>query len=890
MPGTRFTLISPMFNVARYLPEYFASLDAQTLAPEQFEVILVDDGSTDETLAVAQAYALDRANVRVLHKENGGQASARNVGLAEAEGEWVTFPDPDDVLGPTYLADVARLMDADGAPDAAMYTARMLLWFEDDASERAVRDVHALAKRFAGGTRYVDLDAEPEIVQAHVTTGFLRRAIIEQHGLRFRETLRLRFEDGNFVTRYLLQAGTPIVGMVATADYHYRQRVDASSTIQSSAADPRKYVDTVRHGYLDVVDASGGSMPRWAQNLILYDLLWIFRSSTTPKLHRVRFPDAMHAALHEDLPKVLRHMDDEAITGFKIMPVADWMRDAILLLKGERHFATPHLGAVDAKRGLVLVSYRFVGEPPSEAITVGGAPAEPRFTKNWSHELLGRHIVWQRMLWVVAGGAVAVELDGERQRITSRVLDEATERIETQAVRTVLTDAEKRAEPAMSTVRGIGRLRRRVGITLREVRAVRRERCGPAVAARRIWTAWRVMAPGYAKSFASAWVFMDRDVDANDSGEVLYRWVARHRPDVNAWFVLRRDSGDWDRLARDGVRLVAYGSTAFAALMLSAEHVASSHADRFVTDPLPKRYGRRAYNFTFLQHGVIKSDISRWVNSKAIATMVASTQDEYDYITGGSPYRLGAKEVRLTGLPRFDALREQDLRVDGAERDLVLVMPTWRDYLVGAMTGSSRERESTEGFEETAYAKALAALLGSEELEAAARRHGARVVLMPHPNMRMYLQRFALPSYVEVRSYDDVDVREMIARARVLVTDYSSIAFNMAYVQRPVVYYQFDREEFLAGHTERPGYFGYDTHGFGPVAETADDAAAAVEAALSGDVDPVYLARMRSTFPVRDGQNSRRVFEAMLESRRLRPVDERRTAASLDSWESVTRT
>lgn len=886
MPAPRFTVISPMFNVARYLPEYFASLDAQTVPAGDIEIILVDDGSTDDTRELAEAFARDRANVRVVGKANGGQASARNLGLEHATGDWVTFPDPDDVLGATYLADVAALMDT-GDASVAMYTARMLLWFEDDESERAVRDVHALGKRFENGTRHVDLDAEPEIVQAHVTTGFLRRALIEQHGLRFRESLRLRFEDGNFVTRYLLMAAVPRVGMVATADYLYRQRSDASSTIQSSAADPRKYVDTVRYGYQDVVDAAEGTLPRWAQNLILYDLLWIFRSSTTAKMHRVRFPDAMHEEIHETLPRVLSHIDDDAIHAFRMMPVADWMRDAVLLLKGEHRHGRPHFGAIDAKRGLALVSYRYVGEPPAEEIRVGGERAEPRFTKDWSHELLGRHIVWQRMLWVAAEGAVELTFDGQPQRISSRTSDEMTDRIETQSVRTVVADARKRAEPATATVRGISRLRRRVGIALREVRAVQRERCNPGIALRRVWSAWRVMAPGYAKRFASAWVFMDRDVDANDSGEVLYRWIARHRPDVNAWFVLRRDSADWSRLEREGVRLVAYGSTAFAALMLSAEHVASSHADRFVTDPIPKRYGRRAYNFTFLQHGVIKSDISRWVNSKSIATLVASTQDEYDYLTGGSPYRVGSKEVRLTGLPRFDALLEQDRRVSEADRDLILVMPTWRDYLVGAMTGSSRERAGAEGFENTAYARALSQLLASEELAAAAHQHGARIVLMPHPNMHMFLDRFELPSHVEVRSYDDVDVREMIARARVLLTDYSSIAFNMAYVQRPVVYYQFDREEFLAGHTERPGYFEYDTHGFGPVVEHAAGAVDAIVDALTGEVDPVYLARMQATFPVRDGQNSRRVFDAMVESRRLRSQAERRTAAPLDTWESV---
>ncbi|UUT35744.1 CDP-glycerol glycerophosphotransferase family protein [Microbacterium elymi] len=396
-------------------------------------------------------------------------------------------------------------------------------------------------------------------------------------------------------------------------------------------------------------------------------------------------------------------------------------------------------------------------------------------------------------------------------------------------------------------------------------------------------TAWGAM-PLVPEKFSRAWVFIDRDVDANDSAEILYKWVAQNHPEINSWFAIRRDSADWARLEAEGVRLVDYGSPEFARLLLSAEHVASSHADRFITNPIPKRLGRYAWTFTFLQHGVIKGDISDWLNPKPISTFITSTQGEYDYIVGRSAFRYGAKETRLAGLPRFDALLRQDAAVPDEERDMVLVMPTWRDYLVTGMVGSSRGRGAVDGFADTPYAQQLAAFFRSPRLAEAARRTGSQVVFMPHPNMHAYLDRFDLPADVRVVSYDDVDVREMIVRARVLVTDYSSTAFNMAYIQRPIVYFQFDRDEYFTSHTERPAYFDYERDGFGPVTTEADAAVAAVDDALSGTLDGVYAERMRLTFPVRDGQNCRRVFEAMLEARRVRPAEERLTAAPNDSW------
>ena len=120
----RFTLISAMYNVARYLPEYFESLERQTYGLSDVQIVLVDDGSTDETLAVAHDFARDRPNVVVTHRENRGQAAARNSGLALAKGEWVSFPDPDDILEDAFLKAIAAAID--GPNDADVYAGRVV--------------------------------------------------------------------------------------------------------------------------------------------------------------------------------------------------------------------------------------------------------------------------------------------------------------------------------------------------------------------------------------------------------------------------------------------------------------------------------------------------------------------------------------------------------------------------------------------------------------------------------------------------------------------------------------------------------------------------------------------------------------------------------------------
>ena len=95
------SVIAPVYNVKKYLPEFLDSMLAQTY--QNFELLLVDDGSTDAGLEVLQCYAAQDARLRIFCKENGGVSSARNFGLGQARGEYICFVDSDDLVLPQYL-------------------------------------------------------------------------------------------------------------------------------------------------------------------------------------------------------------------------------------------------------------------------------------------------------------------------------------------------------------------------------------------------------------------------------------------------------------------------------------------------------------------------------------------------------------------------------------------------------------------------------------------------------------------------------------------------------------------------------------------------------------------------------------------------------------------
>ncbi|WP_183407764.1 bifunctional glycosyltransferase/CDP-glycerol:glycerophosphate glycerophosphotransferase [Nocardioides marmoriginsengisoli] len=854
----RFTIVTAVYNVATYLPAFIASVDAQTFGPEGLEVVAVDDGSTDDSLALLHAWAERAAYpVVVLTKENGGQSTARNLGLDHARGEWVTFTDPDDVIEPGYLAGVDAFLTAE--PGAVLVACNLLL-LQDRTGQ--VEDEHPLRHRFRGKARLRDLDREPAYFFGSAPVAFFRRSDVERLGLRFDPAIRPNFEDGHFTGIYLLSFERPLVGFVPQARYQYRKRADTSSTTGSSARDRGRYTTVLRLGYLDLLRRAAadrdGRIPEWLQNLILYELSWIItlqlRAGGSSSSAVAEASDEFHGLMVE----LTGLLDPEVVDRSPVSRLNQLWRDVLLhAWSGEDWQQSPvQVTHFDRAQGLVRLEYRYVGTAPAEVCVSGGVPVRPVYAKTRDVSFVGRVVLHERSLWLPAGKAIRIDLNGR-----SAALD--TE--------------EPRRGSSVATVPSIRRHLDRHGYR-EDPEPWERPTVDPEPNAARILRLAR--SRPVRRVLGRAWVLMDRVHDAGDNGERLFEYLRAERPDINAWFTIRRDAPEWAGLRRrHGRRVVAYGSLRWKLLLLNAEHLVSSHADQPVTAPREITEGlgvRPEWRFTFLQHGVIKDDLSNWLNPKSIDTFVTSTRAEQESIAGDhNGYAYSSREARLTGLPRFDRLREIGARVGVPGRDLILVAPTWRNWLTRQLELGSQERELSDDFASSEFATSWLDLLGSAELARAAADLGLTIAFLPHPNLREALSAVDLPAGVEPFTFEG-DVQELFARSAVLVTDYSSMAFNAAYLDIPVVYFQFDRDRVLAGeHVGSRGYYDYERDGYGPVrTELAAAVAAVVESARTRTPAPEYQARIEAAFPERDGRCCERVVAAITESTRKAPAAE----------------
>ena len=199
------SIVVPVYNMEAYLPECLASIVAQRC--QDFEVLLVDDGSKDNSLAVCQEWAAKDARFRVFFQQNAGVSVARNRALDEAKGEYVCFVDADDAIAPDYLALLLELTRDGSFP---------LCWYTRDkatlGADGGKLDRYE-AKQFI---RYVVTDV---LNHANLWMMLFKRDIIREHGIRFTPGC-VRNEDTEFYIHYLLYEQKVVVSDYK--GYYYR--------------------------------------------------------------------------------------------------------------------------------------------------------------------------------------------------------------------------------------------------------------------------------------------------------------------------------------------------------------------------------------------------------------------------------------------------------------------------------------------------------------------------------------------------------------------------------------------------------------------------------------------------------------------------------------------
>lgn len=299
----KFSVITAVYNVASYLSEAIESILCQDIGfKDSVELILVDDGSTDSSGKICDHYqTLYPDNIKVLHKPNGGAASARNAGIALASGRYLNFLDGDDKLSPCTLSAVYHFFST--VDDQISLVSVPIQFFEKKET------AHRLNYKYKDGkNQIINLNTQYSYVQMSIASSFIKREVLNEHS--FDTSLRYA-EDAKVIMQLLLEH--PYYGIVPSGCYYYRFRNTQNSALNGTKLHKEWYLDCLKDYLLWALQTARqkyGSIPLFVQYNVMYDLQSRFGVPEIPA--SILSPDE-HEEFRTLLREILRSIDDKII-------------------------------------------------------------------------------------------------------------------------------------------------------------------------------------------------------------------------------------------------------------------------------------------------------------------------------------------------------------------------------------------------------------------------------------------------------------------------------------------------------------------------------------------------------------------------------------------------
>ena len=857
-----FSVIMALYNNEKYLEDAIESLITQNFGFEHnIELIIVDDGSSDDSLKIAEEYQEKYPyNIQVLSKENGGQASARNLGLEYAKGDYINFIDSDDKISPNTFSSVYDF--AMENPDVDVISIPMT--FFDNQKGR-----HLLNYKY-NEEKVADLLEEPDFPQLSASSAFVKKEAIGD--LRFNTEL-VNSEDALFINKILLN--NPELGLVKNANYLYRKRFDESSTIDNSIKKREFFIDRLKYYFKELIDSSikkYGKLLEFIQYTLVYDLQWMVK---VENIDDILDKEEINE-FWESFLDVLSYFDEEIILNYKHLDAN--VRGFLLSIKksnltsktinnlentGRLDNNKFYINIVNIKNNVLYISGLLMSTLYPENIEIVANCGNNEFKSK-------RFIYPSRKPLKFLSIKYKFPFDFDLEIPISKIKDK-------KLTINALTNDECFNLPIV--FEKYARLSTSSNYMIKDnhilifkhnsfylmpysfIKMLRFEyHClmkicrdkGPyftsALAFRLVYI---ILYPFLRNK--KIWLFMDRRDSADDNAEQLFKYASSRDDNIKKYFTVLQDSKDYGRLTSRYENVLPFYSIKQRVIYLFADKIISSHPDENILNPFYGKNGDLYSGFItsekyFLQHGVTKDNISRWLRKfdKDLSLIVTvSDMERQSFLV--KDYNYSPEIIQTLGFPRFDKLESKNLKKQ------ILIMPSWRENI----------QKNEFVLKNSKYFKGLNNLLNNEELIDYAKDKGYKIIFKPHPNLFKFIDLFDLDENIIVD--DEKTYHELFNESELLITDYSSVAFDFAYLKKPVIYYQYS-DDYNFDLSE--SYFDYESMGFGEVIKGENELIILIKDYLANNckMKDVYTKRVDDFYKFTDKNNCKRVYEWIYEN------------------------
>ncbi|MET3548177.1 CDP-glycerol glycerophosphotransferase (TagB/SpsB family)/glycosyltransferase involved in cell wall biosynthesis [Paenibacillus favisporus] len=872
-----FSIIMPIYNVEKYLEEAIESVIYQSIGFEDHvQLILINDGSTDSSEEICLRYKNKYLNnIVYIYKENEGVSSTRNEGLKEVRGKYVGFLDADDMFSTDALLCVVDFFEENFK---YIDLVSIPLYFFD-----AINKPHHLNYKYKN-TRIVNILKEYKSIQMHIGGSFIKNRILKNH--RFNPEMKLT-EDAELINKIILEKCS--YGVVKEAQYLYRKRQNNSSAIRDGFNKKEwytKYLNTFSRSTIKYANDKMGFLPKYIQYMVMYDLQWRFNLEKIPE-NLLTYEEENE--FFQELINVLQYIDDSIIMeqthlNYQRKLFVLRLKYSANLKLLERKISTKgnlflHIGNVllneinrqnvtielfNIKNDTLIIEGFFGSGFNNSEIQIICQLDEDIIVGEKVDRTVDNIYSLGRVIKEYYGFKFSINLNdnygksicffalGGEEKYPLSIKFRKYSRLTTE---NYLSESGYifRANKDKISIKKAS-LREKVANEFNYLKyLIKSKELGSrkAVIVRVSYYLFKLLYKG-----KKIWLFMDRQDKADDNAEHLFLYSNNQNDNIKKYFVIKKDSKDYSRLKKIAA-IIDFGSYRHKFLHLVADKIISSHADEWVTNPffsLDKYYKDLiGGEFIFLQHGIIKDDLSSWLNKyrKNISLFITSTNAEYNSIINGT-YNYSEENVKLTGLPRYDNLENKN-------RKQILIIPTWRKSIVKPKNQQLGERPYNESFKQSEYFKNYNRLINDSNLIEKAKSKNYEIIFFPHPDIYQQLVDFDRNDYVKFVDYN-ISYQQLFNESSLLITDYSSVAFDFAYLSKPVLYFQFDRNHY------NDGYFDYESMGFGEVCNEYDELLLYINFYIDNDciMKPMYAERVKDFYAFTDRNNCLRVYEEII--------------------------
>ena len=349
------------------------------------------------------------------------------------------------------------------------------------------------------------------------------------------------------------------------------------------------------------------------------------------------------------------------------------------------------------------------------------------------------------------------------------------------------------------------------------------------------------------------WLIGEYNSTARDNGMHFYNYICRKKTGIKAYYVIYRDAKQRHSLV--GKNVVFYGSYKHFKVAAQAGVLVFSHMPEFL---LPKsnlivHYRKRMAEFKtiFIQHGVIAMKSNIMFYAKGIRNFdrfVVSSDFEKKIVHKHFLY--DEDNIVVTGLPRWDSLSDKG----ESSRD-ILIAPTWRNEL---------EKVDDRTFAQSVFFEFWNGILTSEPLLSFVTQHNITIRFVLHIGMHRFSHLFAESDRVIVE--DGARIGELIKSSSMMVTDFSSVAFDMLFQDKPVVFCPYDLSGMGAGSQQR--FIDFDKDIPGPICFKVDSAIQEIMDHVNTDfsIKDEYLETRNKYFKYLDSKNCDRLYNEIIKA------------------------